>query len=234
MLPKLVSRRISPRNIALLDKVAGIEPGAVSLHATDLDGAGYARLAHFLGEHGNLVRILKLQPSQGFYGRGELQHIDFAASCPNLRALDVKRVAFNESVFAHPALTDLCLRESEYCGGRSIAVDREQPLRRLEFVDCRVKADTLAIAADSGIKTFRYYLDEDYAEACPDNFGVYGKSLEEITIDACWAYTVTTDWASQRHNRYRTFRAGQYGNVTHVYYGGDGDRVVREYGPQDG
>ena len=175
MPPKLVSRRISPRNFARLDEVAGIEPGAVSLHATDLDGAGYARLARFLGEHGDLVRILKLRSAQGFYGNGELQHIDFAASCPHLGTLDVERVAFNDSVFAHPTLTDLRLRLSEYVGGSSIAV-KEEPLRRLEFEDCHVKADTLTIAAGSGVKTFSYYLDEDYAEACPDNFDLYGNA----------------------------------------------------------
>ncbi|WP_171166768.1 hypothetical protein [Streptomyces sp. I05A-00742] len=232
MPPKLVSRRIYPQNIASLDKVAGIEPGSVSLHAKGLDAAGYARLARFLGEHGNLVRSLKVQSGYGINGHGELQHIDFAASCPNLRTLDVKRVAFNDSVFAHPALVDLRLRESKYVGGSPIVVDKEQPLRILEFHDCLVKVDTLAIAADSEVRRFRYYLDEDYAEACPDNFDVYGKHLEEITINACWTYTVTTNRASERHNRHRTFRAGQYGNVTHVYYKDNGDKVVQEYGAE--
>ncbi|MFF6980308.1 hypothetical protein ACFZAV_21955 [Streptomyces sp. NPDC008343] len=87
--------------------------------------------------------------------------------------MDAKRIAFNNSIFAHAALTNLRLRESEYSGAPPIAVDKEQPLRGLEFVDCHVKADTLAISADSGIKTFSYYLDEDYAEACPDNFACW-------------------------------------------------------------
>lgn len=235
MLPKLVSRRISPRNLARLDDVAGIEPGAVSLHATDLDKPGYERLARFLGEHGDLLRVLKLEPRQGFYEHAELQDIDFTADCPHLRVLEVRRVAFNESVFTHPTLTELRLRESKYVGGPALTIGGEQPLRKLEIEDCQVKADRLAIAPDSVVKTFRYYLDEDYAEACPDNFDLYGERLEEMSINACWTYTVSTNHASERRNRRRrSFRAGQYGSVTHIYYRSNGEKVVWEHEPQDG
>lgn len=226
MPPKLVSRRITPGNIARLDTVEGIEPGAVSLHATDLDDTGYERLARFLRERGELVRILRIEPRVDFSGKGELQAVDFAACCPHLRTLDVKRAVFDDSVFRHPTLTDLQMRQSRYTGSPEITIGEEHPLRKLDFEDCHVKADRLVIAAGAPLKTFRYRLDEDYAEACPDNFDIYGERLEEITINACWSYTVTTNYASQRRNRRRTLRAGQYGSVTHIYHRVDGEKVL--------
>lgn len=232
MPPKLVSRRISPSNISLLDAVAGIEPGAVSLHATGLDEAGTERVARFLTEHGELLRILKIH-CRRFDERGDLQGVDFAANCPNLKTLDLKQVAFNDSVFAHPVLKDLRLRESKYVGAPRIAIGEAQQLRKVEFDDCHVKADTLSIAPESQLKIFRYFLDEDDAEACPDHFEILGTRLEEITVDACWTYSVTTNRASERRNRYRTFRAGRYGSVTHIYYKSSGEKVVWHYGSQD-
>ena len=44
---------------------------------------------------------------------------------------------------------------------------------------------------------------------------------------------MTSNWASMCRNRYRTFRAGQYGSVTHVFVKENGDRMVEEYGPQE-
>ncbi|SEG31539.1 hypothetical protein SAMN04489712_104362 [Thermomonospora echinospora] len=234
MPPKLVSRRVSPSNISLLDAVAGVEPGAVSLHAMDLDAAGYECMARFLTERGELLRILKIRPGSRFYEYGDLQGVDFATHCPNLKTLDVKRVTFNGSVFAHPVLKDLRLQESKYVGDPRITVGEAQRLRKLEFDDCHVKADTLAVAPESQLKIFQYFLDEDYAEACPNHFEILGTRLEEITINACWAYTVTTNRASQRRNKYRTFRAGRYGSVTHIYYLGSGEKLVSHYESQDG
>ena len=232
MAPKLITRRISPRNISLLDTVAGIEPGAISLHATDLDETGYEHVARFLAEHGELLRILKIHPCQPFNNYADLQGIDFAAHCPNLKELDVKQIAFNDSVFAHPTLEDLRLQVSEYVGPPRIVLGEAKSLRTIEFNDCHVKADALAVVPESHLKMFRYYLDEDYAEACPDRFEILGTQLEEITIDACWSYTVTTNRASEQHNRRRrTLRAGQYGSVTHIYHKSNGEELVRHYGP---
>ncbi|MEV0385739.1 hypothetical protein [Nonomuraea sp. NPDC050643] len=233
--PKLISRRISPSNISLLDTVAGIEPGAISLHATDLDAPACERLARHLTEHGELLRILKIRPRQGGHLHADLRAVDFAAHCPNLKTLDVQRVVFNDSVFAHPVLQDLALRQSEYVGPPQIAIRAPHPLRNIEFEDCHVKADVLSIAPESPLKVFRYYLDEDYAEACPDRFEILGTRLEEITVNACWSYTVTTNRASEEHNRRRrTLRAGQYGSVTHIYHKSNGEELVRHYGPENG
>ncbi|NUW34394.1 hypothetical protein HTZ77_23575 [Nonomuraea sp. SMC257] len=214
--PKLITRRISPKNISLLDAVADIEPGAISLHATDLDEAGRERVARFLMEHGELLRILKLRPRQGDYLRADLRGVDFAVHCPHLQTLDVQRVVFNDSVFAHPALRDLKLVESKYVGGPQIVIGATAPLRKVEFEECHVKADVLTIAPESPLKVFRYSLDEDYAEECPDRFDVLGAGLETIAINACWTYTVTTSPAARRRNWKWTFRAGQYGSVTHI------------------
>jgi hypothetical protein len=228
MPPKLVSRRISPGNISLLDTLTGVEPGAVSLHATDLGKAEYERLTRFLTEQGELLRILKIRPRDNFYDRCDLQDVDFAAHCPNLKTLDAKRVEFNDSVFAHPLLRDLRLEQSKYVGPPQIAIGAT-PLRKLEFDDCHVKADTVTISRESQLKSFSYRLDEDYAEACPDNFDIFGARLEEISINACWTYTVTTNVDSERLIRYRTLTAGQYGSVTHISLFNNGEKLVRYY-----
>lgn len=215
MLPKLIARRISPSNISLLDKeTAGIEPGSVSLHAVDLDKAGCERVAHFLIEHGELLRILKVY-CRGFYTDGDLQGVDFAAHCPSLKTLDVKGVMFNDSVFTHPVLKDLRIQKSKHVGDRRIIIGEGQQLRKLEIVDCHVEANTFAIAPESQIKIFRYYLDEDFAEACPYFFEIFGTRLEEIIIWADPSYEVTTTYASERRNRIQGFKAGQYGSVIH-------------------
>src|SRR3569833_635165 len=116
MPPKLVSRRISPGNISLIDTLTGVEPGAVSLHATDLGKAEYERLTRLLTEQGELLRILKIRPRDNFYDRCDLQDVDFAAHCPHLKTLDAKRVEFNDSVIAHPLLRELRLEQSRYVG----------------------------------------------------------------------------------------------------------------------
>jgi hypothetical protein len=209
--------------------MAGIEPGSVSLHATELDKAGCERMAHFLIEHGELLRILKVH-CRGFYTDGDLQGIDFAAHCPNLKTLDVKGVMFSESVFIHPVLKDLRIQDSKYLGDRRIIIGEGQQLRKLEVIDCHVDADTLAIAPESQIKIFNYYLDEDYAEACPNHFEILCTRLEEIVVSACWHYTVTTTRGAKRRNRTcQRFSSGQYGSVTHIYYDGAGSKTVQRY-----
>ncbi|MFE9095359.1 hypothetical protein [Streptomyces sp. NPDC007264] len=230
---ELVSHHISASDLSLLDVLEGAGPGSVGLQVTDLDRPGYERVADFLTDHGGLVRVLTLHPHRGFFDHGDLRDVDFAARCPNLESLDVRRVLFDGSVFVHPVLRDLRLKQSKYTGGPRISVGAAQPLEVLEVEDCHIEADVLAIGPESRLEVFRYSLDEDYAEACPDRFELLGTRLEEIYVNACWAYRVTTSTASERLNRRRTFLAGQYGSVTHVRDDGDGERLVLRQGPQD-
>lgn len=233
MAGKTVNWRVTPKNLARLDKVEGVEDGSVSLHATGLDEPSYERLGRFLTEHGSLVRILKATAATGSQKSVDLLGVDFALHCPNLKTLEITRVRFNDSPFAHPVLNAVRLKESHYEGPRELTLG-EVPLRRLVFDDCVVAADRITIARESRLTRFEFWLDEDFADTCPDHFDVYGTSLTDITVSAAWNWTVTQDYESRDRLRYRTMRAGRYNTGTYIYHGLGDKTHILTYGPSEG
>ncbi|HEY1178230.1 MAG TPA: hypothetical protein VGF17_18905 [Phytomonospora sp.] len=235
MTVKTANWRVTPRNLDRLDRVDGVEPGSVSLHATELDEVSYKRLALFLTEHGGLLKILKARPARGSQRRAEFADVDFAADCPNLKTLEAARITFDETPLAHPSLTSVTLRESNYTGRPRELTVAESPLRKLVFDDCIVDADRLTVAAGSRLRTFEFWLDEDFAGTCPDDFALLGTSLVEMVVRAAWDFTVTTTYASERRVRIRDFRAGRYNSgAAYVYVDSEGNpRRMGVYSPSD-
>ncbi|MFG2002742.1 tetratricopeptide repeat protein [Spirillospora sp. NPDC048911] len=158
---------IRPGRLDRLDDVTGIEEGKVALLAEELPEVELARLMEFLSEHGRLLDKLTIRSYR--FTTVDLSALDLAASCPNLRYLAVRDGLVNASVFTHPALEELYLRESEYKGEvRDIRLDTGSRLRVLSFEDCVVHADSLYAGPGSPLSKFHTGIDEDYSGAFPE------------------------------------------------------------------
>lgn len=146
--------------------VARIGAGRLALVVEDLGHSGHERLNAFLREHGELLNCLRVTGRLAV--EADLTGIDFTACCPNLSELRLRRGAVNESVFFHPALEKLNLREAEYKGStRDLRLDAGSRLSELSLEDCLVHADSLYVGPASPLYRFRAAIDEDYGFVFP-------------------------------------------------------------------
>ncbi|MEQ4724170.1 hypothetical protein [Nonomuraea sp. B19D2] len=138
----------------------------------------------FLRMHGRLLH--KLTIGRYKFTTADFGGLDFAASCPNLRELAIHGGLVNASVFTHPVLEKLHLRESEYKGGvQDIRLDTGSRLRDLPFEDCLVHAESLYVGPASPLSTFHNGIDEDYGGVFPERLEFDScPNLRDIHINA--------------------------------------------------
>jgi hypothetical protein len=222
---------LTEADVARLDDLDAGSPGTLAIRAEGLRLAGLRRVAHFLATRGELLRSLYARTSDLYLdGTVDLADLDFALACPHLRTLDMKSVAVNASVFAHPALTTLRLSESDY-GGADIAIGcgagttDGHALRELEIADCQFDIGTVTVGPASELESFYFSLDEDYMEgAYPGLFEFRDcPRLADISVITETSYTVVLTGQLPRL-RDVFLRRGQYGDYKLEVTGVDGDR----------
>lgn len=194
----MLNWQITQENLALLEDVEHIDAGTLDLRCTEADKSILNQIARFVQEHGNLLHSLFIRPKH-WKSEADFERIDFVTNCPHLRVLNLKRGRVNESVFVHPTLERLELLEVTCRGPQEILIGDEAsegPLQMMSMMDCNISAKTFTIGPAAQLKTFRYYLDEDFSESdiLPSDFVFQAcPYLEEITIHACAAWTILID-----------------------------------------
>lgn len=168
--------RLDATTIDRLDRTDGLRDGSIRLcvtgpgHSPDPDD--YRRfwdpMVAFVRTRGHLLRGLELRNERPLF-KVDLGAVDLGAACPSLETLSIQRTVVNESVFAHPRLVSLRIRQSYYRGAvRDLRLTAKSPLEVLEFVDSLIHADSLVAEPGCALRTFETWLDEDYAEAFPE------------------------------------------------------------------
>ncbi|GHO73986.1 hypothetical protein KSD_17570 [Ktedonobacter sp. SOSP1-85] len=193
----MVRWNITQENISLLDDIRNIEAGTLELYCYNVESDDFKRVIRFMKEHGPLLHTCILHPHAFSKEIADLEHVDFATHCPHLQTLDIKRITFNQSVFAHPTLEILRLWGSDYRGPQTVTIGNGlskrdgRQLKEVGFLDCRISTDTLTIGPAAQLKVFQYFLDEDAVEQWPDTF-VFNAcpQLEEITIHASATWNI--------------------------------------------
>lgn len=196
-----------------LDSVDGVEEGSLSLTARRLTPSAMDRVAVFVRAHPALLESLSFEPGWRLE-RWDFSSFDFAAVCPALVSLTLGRCLVHPSVFAHPALESLELRESKVVGPTEIKIGERArgcgaPLRRIAATDS-FTAQKLTFGRRSKIEDVAWSVDEDAADASPDEF-VFDNCAEltSIYIHACGSWTLRLK-GQLPSLRSTTFDASQY------------------------
>jgi len=187
--------QITKDNLTLLDQIKDVEEGSLRLSATALEPATADRVVAFVRKHGNLLSALRFEPKWRME-RWEFGDFDFAKECPSLDELTLGRCLVHPSVFTHPTLTELQLRESKVVGTNEIAIGTRargntgQPLSQVS-VGNSFTAKKVVFGKWSKIRSISWSIDEDCSDATPDDFVCNGcPELRSIHLHACGSWTL--------------------------------------------
>src|SRR5258708_10412883 len=141
----MIHWQITEKKLALLDSIQDIEAGTLDIDSNNLDDDSFKRIMRFVTEHGALLHSLALHPRWSGE-KVDLGDFDFATRCPHLQSLDIERIVFNESVFAHPTLESINLLNADYKGPRAITIgdglsERDcRQFKGISMMDCQITA----------------------------------------------------------------------------------------------
>lgn len=208
--------QITNDTLGLLDQMKGQDAGSVRLTATGIDSATADRVVGAVRRYGKKLSALRFEPKWRLE-RWDFGDFDFAAKCPALDELTLGRCLVHRSVFAHPAITELTLRESKVVGPKELAVD-SAALGFVTITDS-FTASKVVFGPVSAIRSIDWSIDEDCSDATPDRFVCDGcPNLRRIDIRACGAWALelrgtlpaltSTAFDASRYCRYEIVTAG--------------------------
>ncbi|MCP5500749.1 MAG: hypothetical protein H7A25_12650 [Leptospiraceae bacterium] len=185
-------------NLKELELLKTVEAGSIQLSAVKVSHDLIRIICEALKTYGASLHSLKLEllfPSHPY--NHDLKNFNFLEYCPNLKNLELKRCDINDSIFAHPKLSELTLNELWIAGKAKvqIGVDLDSALERLYIYDCNWcdeehnSLGRLCIGVKSNLKVFEYSVDEDFLECVAEIIEVDScQKLEEMYIrnDSYW------------------------------------------------
>lgn len=189
------SWEITNDKLELLDKVDGVKPGSLRLTTSKLEPAAADRVVAFVKKHGRLLSAFFFDPKWRLE-RWDFGDFDFAKECPEIGELTLGRCLVHPSVFAHPALVDVDLRESKVVGEKEIkigTVAEGNDGKKLESVSITdsFTAKKIFFGPHSKIHRISWSIDEDCSDATPNDFVCDDcKMLRKIHIHACGSWTL--------------------------------------------
>lgn len=154
-----------------LQDLAGKEAGSVHLVAKDCDAQGIEAVVSACLSHGKAVGALTL--SRARYDTHDLTELDVVACLPHVRTLNLGRLRLNGSVLNHPEVEHVQLEACWLLTSEPFVAQAPRlktlSLQEVNWGDLEEAClGQCTFGLNAALESFKYSLDEDNAELCPE------------------------------------------------------------------